>query len=152
MRINFYEKPGCINNNKQKHLLAEKGHTVLVGSILTEAWTAERLRSFFGELPVSEWFNPSAPDVKSGMINPARISEANALAAMLADPLLIRRPLIEVDGARVCGFDNGVVRALLNGADISHLLHCPYSSSQSSCADETPGLPVCSLQFSIGLG
>jgi len=152
MRINFYEKPGCINNSKQKSLLVGNGHTLVVGSILTEAWTAERLRSFFGEMAVSEWFNPSAPAVKSGLVNPHRISETDALEAMLADPLLIRRPLIEVDGARVCGFDNGVVRALLHGADISHLLDCPYSSSQSNCADETPGISFSSLQFSIGLG
>ena len=56
----FYEKPGCGNNTKQKVWLAASGHTVLAKNLLTEKWTAERLRPFFGDLPVAQWFNPAA--------------------------------------------------------------------------------------------
>lgn len=100
----FYEKPGCINNTKQKVLLAAAGHTVQAKNLLTEKWTATRLRAFFGELPVVEWFNPSAPRVRDGEISPQRLSGDEAIALMLAEPLLIRRPLMEVVG------ENGVVR------------------------------------------
>ena len=54
--VHFYEKPGCINNTRQKALLAAAGHTVQAKNLLTEKWTAERLRAFFGELSVAEWF------------------------------------------------------------------------------------------------
>jgi nitrogenase-associated protein len=101
----FYEKPGCINNGKQKMLLAAAGHTVQARSLLTEPWTTERLRAFFGDLPVAEWFNLSSPRVYGGEVSPEALDEAEALRLMIADPLLIRRPLMEVDGQRRVGFD-----------------------------------------------
>jgi nitrogenase-associated protein len=105
----FYEKPGCANNTRQKVLLAAAGHTVQAKSLLTEKWDAPRLRTFFGALPVAEWFNPSAPRIKSGEVRPDALDESAALAGMLADPLLIRRPLMEVDGQCRVGFDQDAV-------------------------------------------
>jgi nitrogenase-associated protein len=105
----FYEKPGCANNTRQKVLLAAAGHTVLAKSLLTEKWRAPHLRAFFGTLPVAEWFNPSAPRIKSGEVQPTALDESAALDLMLADPLLIRRPLMEVDGERRVGFDQDAV-------------------------------------------
>lgn len=111
MVVVFYEKPGCANNTRQKALLAAAGHTVQAKSLLTEPWCAERLRAFFGELPVAQWFNPSAPRIKSGEVVPAQLDAEAALNLMLADPLLIRRPLMEVDGERRVGFDAAAVDA-----------------------------------------
>jgi len=101
----FYEKPGCGNNTKQKVWLAASGHTVLAKNLLTEKWTAERLSAFFGDLPVAKWFNPAAPKVKSGEIDPASFDSQSALALMLAEPILIRRPLMDVEGMLCVGFD-----------------------------------------------
>ncbi|MEW5788967.1 MAG: ArsC/Spx/MgsR family protein [Pseudomonadota bacterium] len=105
----FYEKPGCINNTKQKVLLAAAGHTVQAKNLLTEKWTAQRLRAFFGDLPVAEWFNHSAPRVRDGEVWPHRLSGEEAIALMLEEPLLIRRPLMEVDGQCRVGFDEAAV-------------------------------------------
>ncbi len=101
----FYEKPGCINNTKQKALLKSAGHSVDARNFLTASWTAERLRGFFGDRPISEWFNKTAPAIKSGAIDPENVDVDTALALMLADPLLIRRPLIQVDDRVTVGFD-----------------------------------------------
>ena len=109
----FYEKPGCANNTKQKLLLAAAGHTVWAKNLLTEPWTGERLLEFFGKRPVAEWFNRAAPKVKSGEIIPEELDEKTALAMLRAEPLLIRRPLIEVDGRREIGFDTAVIDAWL---------------------------------------
>jgi nitrogenase-associated protein len=109
--IVFYEKPGCGNNTKQKVWLAASGHTVLAKNLLIEKWTAERLRAFFGELPVAQWFNPAAPRIKSGEIAPSAFGEGEALSMMLLDPLLIRRPLMDVEGELRVGFDADSVRA-----------------------------------------
>ena len=59
---------------------------------------AERLRAFFGDLPVKHWFNTSAPAIKQGEVEPDKLNEQEALALMLDNPLLIRRPLMQVDG------------------------------------------------------
>jgi hypothetical protein len=56
-KILFFEKPGCANNTRQKALLAAAGHEVDARNLLTEAWTPERLRPYFGSRPVAEWFN-----------------------------------------------------------------------------------------------
>lgn len=104
-RIIFYEKPGCRNNTKQKTLLTASGHEVVSFNLLTEPWTTERLRSFFGDRPVVEWFNKAAPRVKSGEVIPEKLDGPTALTLMVEDPLLIRRPLMEVDNRREVGFD-----------------------------------------------
>ncbi|MGB8276934.1 MAG: ArsC/Spx/MgsR family protein [Methylovirgula sp.] len=105
----FYEKPGCANNARQKLLLTAAGHDLEIRNLLTEAWTGERLQAFFGVTPVALWFNRAAPRVKSGEIDPAGVDAATALALMLADPILIRRPLIETQGRKVMGFDAALI-------------------------------------------
>jgi nitrogenase-associated protein len=107
----FWEKPGCVNNTKQKKLLREAGHEVLAHDLLTEAWQAERLRGFFGQLPVAAWFNGSAPAIKQGLVQPEALDEKAALALMLDDPLLIRRPLMQVGARCEAGFDPARVDA-----------------------------------------
>ncbi|MEH2195301.1 MAG: ArsC/Spx/MgsR family protein [Nostoc sp.] len=104
-RVIFYSKPGCKGGVKQKVLLTVAGHEVIPQNMLTEPWTVERLRSFFGDRPVTEWFNLSAPKVKSGEVVPEKVDEQTALALMLKEPLLIRRPLLEVGDRREVGFD-----------------------------------------------
>jgi nitrogenase-associated protein len=113
----FYEKPGCAGNARQKRLLAEAGHTVVTRDLLTEAWTSQSLRPFFGDRPVAEWFNKAAPAVKSGEIDPASFDEAAALEAMIAKPLLIRRPLMQVGDRRETGFEPALVEAWIGLAE-----------------------------------
>jgi nitrogenase-associated protein len=105
--VHFYEKPGCLTNAKQKKLLAAAGHLLVVHDLLAEPWKDQRdtLRAFFGSLPVAQWFNASAPDIKNGNVNTDILSEQQALELMAKQPLLIRRPLLEIDGKRYTGFD-----------------------------------------------
>jgi nitrogenase-associated protein len=107
----FFEKPGCINNARQKKLLAASGHTVIAKSILTHPWTAESLLPFFSSKPVSDWFNRASPRVKSGEVAPEKVTAIEAVELMLKDPLLIRRPLLEVDGHFDAGFDQDRIAA-----------------------------------------
>jgi nitrogenase-associated protein len=132
----FYEKPGCGNNTKQKVWLAASGHTVLAKNLLIEKWSIESLRPFFGDLPVAQWFNPAAPRVKSGEVDPASCNESAALNLMLADPLLIRRPLMEVDGELRVGFDPDAMNAwigLNNAKPEGDIEACPKGHDSSPC-------------------
>ncbi len=113
----FFEKPGCAGNARQRKLLEASGHTVHARSLLAEPWTAATLRPFFGDLPAADWFNRSAPAIKSGEVDPAALDEAGAMALLLANPLLIRRPLLQVGDERRCGFDAGAVAAWIGLAD-----------------------------------
>jgi nitrogenase-associated protein len=90
---------------------------------------------------VAEWLNPTAPRVKSGEVRPQDLDEARALALMVDDPLLIRRPLMETGTGRSSGFDPGVVLALLgvqpNVAE--DLQSCSKPGPDAWC--EPPGAP-----------
>lgn len=107
--VDFWEKPGCINNTRQKQLLRDAGHVLHEHDLLTESWEAERLRSFFGGLPVADWFNRSAPAIKEGRVIPEQLEESDALALMIREPLLIRRPLMQAGEERRVGFDVAAV-------------------------------------------
>lgn len=104
-KVVFYEKSGCGGNALQKALLEASGHDVEARDLLSEPRTPESLRPFFGTRPVRAWFNLSAPRVKSGEIDPDMIGEEKALALMVEDPLLIRRPLLQVGARREVGFE-----------------------------------------------
>lgn len=132
----FYEKPGCGTNARQKRMLEAAGHTVIAVSLLDEPWTAGRLLSFFGDTPVSAWFNPAAPRVKSGEIEPNKIDGASALSLLVEDRLLIRRPLIEVDGQRCAGFDREPVTSLLaNSQGVEVVEGCSRPEASTPCPD-----------------
>ena len=109
----FFEKPGCGTNARQKLMLEAAGHTVVAKSLLAEPWTEERLMAFFGDLPVAQWFNSASPRIKSGEVDPEKLDAAAGLSLLVADHLLIRRPLVEADGQRCAGFDSEPVTSLL---------------------------------------
>ncbi|MEM8777871.1 MAG: ArsC/Spx/MgsR family protein [Cyanobacteria bacterium P01_G01_bin.49] len=137
-KVIFYEKPGCKNNTKQKNLLLAAGHDLDARSLLTESWTTDKLRPFFGELPVSSWFNPSAPRIKSGEVIPDSLDAETALQFMIADPLLIRRPLIQVGDVYRVGFDVEKVDAWIGlnpeNPVTEDLETCPRSHETKPCA------------------
>jgi len=109
----FYEKPGCINNSKQKALLQAAGHDVVAHNLLTEAWTRDRLCQFFGDRPLVEWFNPTAPQIKTGEVNPTQLDADMALSLMLKHPLLIRRPLLQIGDRYEVGFNTILLEHLI---------------------------------------
>jgi len=111
--IVFYEKPGCGGNARQRAALQAAGHTLERRNLLTAHWDAEHLRPFLEALPVADWFNCAAPRVKSGDVQPELLSSEAALALLIAEPLLIRRPLMlnTANGSRCVGFDTAAVDA-----------------------------------------
>ena len=109
--ITYYTKLGCMTSAKQVEMLRKAGHQVEIRDLLSHSWNMEELTSYFGDLQVEMWFNSNSPRVKSGEIDPAAYHAAGALELMLADHLLIRRPLMESGGTRMCGFDPARVHA-----------------------------------------
>jgi nitrogenase-associated protein len=111
--ILFYEKPGCTTNARQKKLLYAAGCMLIEQNLLELSMGPDELRSYLEARPVPDWFNPNAPAVKSGEIDPYTFTESDALAVLLENPILIRRPLMSVNGHRMCGFDQPKIEALL---------------------------------------
>jgi arsenate reductase len=133
--ILFYEKPGCATNQLQKELLRVSGFELDVRNLLREPWTLETLRPFFGDKPVHQWFNHSAPAIKYGNIDPFGLSGEQAIELMLSQPILIRRPLIRFGSNAVAGFDNPQILALLAAKGVSSVAENLHGCSHAS----TPG-------------
>jgi nitrogenase-associated protein len=138
MNIVFYEKPGCGGNAKQRALLEAAGHTLTRLSLLDEAWTRESLLAFLQPLPVSQWFNRAAPRVKRGEVVPEALDADEALALLLAEHLLIRRPLMQrPDGARLVGFDTAEVERFVGlsapATTPASMEGCAAVSPQAAC-------------------
>jgi nitrogenase-associated protein len=136
----FYEKPGCIGNLKQQKLLRSQGIDFVVRDLISEPWSAERLRPYFEDKPVAQWFNTTAPRVKCGEFSIDDLNESEALTLMVDDPILIRRPLLEFGDLRQSGFETGTVLktlgVVLNPAE--RLQDCPMLD-QPSVTCEGPG-------------
>ncbi len=103
--IMFWEKTGCQGNARQKEILKASGHELDVRDLLNEPWNEESLALFFGDRPVEEWFNPAHPRVKAGEVVPSAFEREEALRLMVAEPLFIVRPLMQVGNERLAGFD-----------------------------------------------
>lgn len=101
----FFGKPECAGNARQRKALLDAGHELHVRDLFAEPWRADTLLLFLAAHPPADWFNRSAVRVKSGEINPDALGREEALALLLADPRLIRRPLMVIDGEPVLGWD-----------------------------------------------
>ncbi|MBZ8141303.1 hypothetical protein CLD22_15530 [Rubrivivax gelatinosus] len=137
--LSFFEKPGCAGNARQRALLEAAGHTLDRRNLLAEPWTREALLAFLAPLPPAQWFNRSAPRIKSGELDPDALDAEAALALLLAEPLLIRRPLLRrEDGATLVGFDTAAVDAFvgLPDAPAGRLEACVSASGH--CATPEP--------------
>ncbi|BHH82478.1 ArsC/Spx/MgsR family protein [Desulforhopalus sp. 52FAK] len=135
--IQFFEKPGCINGGKQKNILLEAGNTLECVNILKHAWSPEELAQFFLSRDASLIMNHTAPAIKNGTINPAHLSYDEAVALMVENPILIKRPLIRVDGLSIQGFTDERLTPYLGGWDKKNdVTTCPNLLS-ISCDDKS---------------
>ncbi len=105
-QITFYEKPGCINGEKQKTILSNAGNELSCINLLEKKWTKEELLKFVQGKTAPEMMNATAPAIKQGAIKPDELEFDQAITLMIAEPILIKRPLIEVDGQYIQGFNN----------------------------------------------
>ncbi len=144
--ILFYEKPGCKNNTRQKAMLELSGHEVEAVNLLEYSWSKEELEEYLGEKPVAECFNPAAPAIKSGELDPLRLTKEDAITIMIREPLLIKRPLMKIGDHYLQGFDTTELRNLISfdavdGAEnviksfkMSDMDSCPHNNNSNfSC-------------------
>lgn len=137
--IIFYEKPGCINGEKQKSILKTAGHTLLCKDILAHPWSKEEILPFVSGKEPLTMMNPTAPDIKNGTIIPAKLSFDEAVQLMINSPILIKRPLIEVDGLFIQGFlDERLQKYLGDWDQKEDVITCPNLAT-ISCDERRDG-------------
>lgn len=130
--IVFYEKPGCINGEKQKNILRTAGHTLHCIDILSFDWSVDKLLAFVEGKSAVDMMNHTAPAIKKGHVIPETLSFNEAVMMMVADPILIKRPLIEVDDHCIQGFMDKRLRPYLGDWDREEdVVTCPNLQSLS---------------------
>uniref|UniRef100_Q3AQB5 Nitrogenase-associated protein n=1 Tax=Chlorobium chlorochromatii (strain CaD3) TaxID=340177 RepID=Q3AQB5_CHLCH len=130
--IIFYEKPSCRNNTRQKALLAEAGHVVEARNLLEQEWTTEELEKFFGSKPIADCFNTSAPAITSGQLQPESLSRNEALALMVKEPILIKRPLMTIGEHYLQGFSMDRLHELIGltaESEKTDFSQCPHDAT-----------------------
>lgn len=104
-KVIFYEKPGCAGNHRQKQLLQRNGIGFETKSILDTKWDSDTLRDFFKDLDNDDIVNKSAPKIKNNQIDILSLSKDQLIDIMCEDPILIKRPLIQIGDNKICGFN-----------------------------------------------
>jgi len=140
MRIVFWEKPGCMGNARQKALLATGGHEIEARSLPDHRWTREELAPFLAGLEVPDWFNRGARRVKEGEVNPDAVDRETAYSILLADPILVKRPLLEIDGEKKLGFDLGWIESKVGALPSTERVNRVRGEDLTSCPGEATGV------------
>ena len=136
MKVEFYEKPGCINGEKQKAILTKSGNHLKCINILEFPWTRQSLMPFVEGKSPAMMMNSTAPAVKKGEIRPSELSFDEAVSLMIANPILIKRPLIVVSGLHIQGFDDERLKPYLGDWDgAEDVTACP-NLTQLSCDEQ----------------
>lgn len=139
MRIVFWEKPGCAGNARQRALLVQAGHELDVRSLPGAAWTRAALLEWLDALPVPQWFNRRSPRVTSGEVDPDALDRDTALDLLVADPLLVRRPLLEVAGVKLVGFELPRIEALAGALPDTERVRGLRAGDPEGCPAEATG-------------
>ncbi len=131
-RILFHEKPGCATNARQRQMLIAASHQLEVRSILSEDWTVERLLPYLAGRAIEQWFNPMAPRIKYGELDPTQLNSDAAMQWLIREPLLIRRPLLHWQTHYLQGFDAAqlITLQLLPDTSPAPLTDCSHPAQQ----------------------
>lgn len=113
-KVIFYEKTGCNGNHRQKELLKSYGISFEVRSMLDTKWDKSTLEAFFEGLNIKEMINPFAPQLKDTNFHLNSYTKEELIERMIKEPILIKRPLLEVGEVKLCGFDIETLNSLLN--------------------------------------
>jgi nitrogenase-associated protein len=130
-KIIFYEKPGCAENQKQKNYLVAAGYEIEARDLTAEHWTPAGLRAFFADKPVAEWFDPRAPQILSGEIDPKVANPQAALVMMSVNPSLIKSPLVMLDGRCGSGLDGAELEVFLGVKARDRIRHPASTTPQA---------------------
>ena len=105
MKATIYHNPQCGTSRNTLDLLQQAGAEVTVVEYLNEPPSRAELERLFGRAGISprEGLRAKEPLARDLDLVEGAVSDAAILDAMVADPILIERPLVETEkGVRLC--------------------------------------------------
>ncbi len=115
MKATIYHNPSCGTSRKTLEILREAGCDVRIREYLKDPPSRDELQRLYDRAGISprDGLRAKEPLAHELGLNRAEVTDAEVLAAMMAHPILIDRPLVETDkGARLCR-PQDVVREIL---------------------------------------
>jgi arsenate reductase len=115
MKATIYHNPSCGTSRKTLEILREAGCDVRIREYLKDPPSRDELQRLYDRAGISprDGLRAKEPLADELGLHRAEVTDAEVLAAMMAQPILINRPLVETDkGARLCR-PQDVVREIL---------------------------------------
>jgi len=94
--IVIFHNPACGTSRNVVAMVREAGHEPTVIEYLKAGWTVEQLVELLSEAGAAprDWLrDKGTPAAELGLLEPA-VTDAAILAAMVADPVLVNRPIV----------------------------------------------------------
>ena len=94
-------------------MLLQNGVTLEERDFFKEPFNEQEIRDLAQEVGISQMFARRSPSLKSMGVADQEISEGKMLELMLQEPLLVRRPLVNLGGKLLVGANLKAVEAAL---------------------------------------
>ena len=99
MPVRIYHNPRCNTSRNTLALLRQKGIEPEIVEYLKTPYTAAQLKSLLGQLGMPAKALVRKKEAIALGVDPAKLSEAALIAAMVKNPILVERPIV-VSGAK----------------------------------------------------
>jgi arsenate reductase (glutaredoxin) len=103
MPVTMYHNPRCATSRKTLALLREKGAEPAIIEYLKTPPSAAELRKILGQLKMPAARLLRRKEAAAAGIDPKALSEDELIAAMVANPIVIERPIVISDGKAALG-------------------------------------------------
>ena len=94
MPVRIYHNPRCSTSRKTLALLQDKGVQPEIVEYLKTPYTEPQLKGLLKQLNMSAKALLRKKDAAAAGIDPAAISEADLIKAMVEQPILVERPIV----------------------------------------------------------
>lgn len=111
--ITVYQKKTCVACKKALAFLDEAGIRYESKDIVSDPPSKALLETAIDETNLKASLNSRSSLYKAKNLGKANLTKQQAIALMLEDPNLIKRPLIVKNGATTMGFDPETLKAFL---------------------------------------
>ena len=113
MSVTIYHNPRCTTSRKTLALLREKGVEPEIIEYMKTPYTATQLKHLLSQLKMPASALVRKKEAAAAGIDPQNLPEAELIAAMVENPILVERPIVISGGKAALGRPPEAVLAVL---------------------------------------
>ena len=103
MPVRIYHNPRCNTSRKTLALLRDKGVEPEIVEYLKTPYTAAQLKKLLSQLGMPAKALVRKKEAAAAGIDPATMSEAALIDAMVENPIIVERPIVVAEGRAALG-------------------------------------------------